>query len=1236
MSSVEQHTKLTMNNINDENYMIVNMPVRKQDAYRALELLEEYYNRLDSPEDKPLKNAIDRVIKVFKSRLFQALLDIQEFYESILLDEQRDRSAKMDATLNLADEWEKQPMLNRNIRNGTPAIESPIIASVGTNNTTMPRPTTIKENSKHQVTPTAFSQVADVQDGLQNNRLNTSGLNSPIDMTQFNYDDHWQEIEIDLDRPPGVGLGFSIAGGTDTPCISDSPAVVVTRITEGGLADRDQRLKLHDIILRVNIVDFTHIEHQAAVDGLKAAGNHVTLLIRRLAPPIMEEIQLNKPPNAHLGFSIAGGISHEHVKGDYGIFITNIIPGGIADKNGRLKVGDRLMHVQSLKNGYDLQFVEHKHAVESIRRACDESQTITLLVGHPTDFPGIVDVPIQTTNGHRSPIQNDEPGEPPLERRVVLRRGTTGFGFNIVGGDGEEGIYISFIQTGGVADKSSELHKGDRILSVNNIDFRGVTHEDAATVLKNCGETADLHVIYKYDDFIRFENRIDERRSKMTGEIAGSTGSLKTSTKRQFFVRAEFDYDPSKDPSIPGDRGLSFCAGDILYVTNAADDSWWQAKRITDGHEGDELGIIPSKSRVEKKERARQKRVNFNQGSSSRSNTLDREKKKKKKFGLFGKSGERKDAQSGDDSDNEPDNLEPVPSYEMVTQHEVNHTRPIIIFGPFKELLNDQLLNDHPDKFANCVPHTSRPKREKEVDGREYYFVSSREQMEKDIQNYLFIEAGEYGGNLYGTSVSAVREVANASKHCILDVSGHAIRRLITAGMFPIAIYVKPRDAKWILDNMGEEANEGGAQKTYERALTIEQQFGDLLTTVIEEETLSDVYDHICAAIDREQSLDYMYRLNTAFFRHLSLFQRGSLISNIGRHQSISHTCSVEDALDEEQKAIQQTANQFAQTEMAPFMYEWDRTEYFPKDTLRKAAQLGFAAIYCRDEFGGTGGTRLDASLIFEALSQGCVSTAAYLSIHNMCAWMIDTFGSDVNRAKWIPRLATMELFSSYCLTEPGAGSDAASLTTRAERKGDKYILNGTKAFISGGGESDIYLVMCRTGDQTPKGISCILVEKDSPGLSFGKKEEKIGWNSQPTRPVIMDDCEVPVENLIGNEGQGFEIAMRGLNGGRINIASCSLGAAQASIQKTGEYLKVRKQFGKSLEQFQHLQFKFAEMFTKLVASRLLVRKAALALDQNSPDTVTLCSMAKLFATDACFDVSIEMNFYCHICSILR
>jgi len=290
------------------------------------------------------------------------------------------------------------------------------------------------------------------------------------------------------------------------------------------------------------------------------------------------------------------------------------------------------------------------------------------------------------------------------ERRILLRRGPNGFGFNIIGDEGEPGIFISFIQSGGAADKSGELRKGDRILAVNNIDLREASYEDAASVLKNCGDTANLLVINKYNDFVRLVNRNDERRKKMTSEIAGSTGSLKTSTKRQFFVRAEFDYDPARDPSLPGGPGLSFRTGDILYVTNAADDSWWQAKRVTNRQEEEEIGIIPSKSRVEKKERARQKRVNFNQGSSSRSSTLDRDKKKKKKFGIFNKSGDRKDAQSGEDSENEPENFEPVLSYELVIQHEIDYARPVIIFGPFKEILNDQLLSDQPDKFGNCIP----------------------------------------------------------------------------------------------------------------------------------------------------------------------------------------------------------------------------------------------------------------------------------------------------------------------------------------------------------------------------------------------------------------------------------------------------------------------------------------------------------------------------------------------------
>ncbi|CAF0856080.1 unnamed protein product [Adineta steineri] len=824
------------------------MPVRKQDAYRALELLEEYYNRLDSPEDKPLKNAIDRVIKIFKSRLFQALMDIQEFYESILLDEQSDRIAKMNATLHLADEWEKQPMLKRDIRNGAATTnELTTIASLAIDNP-VSQASDIKENSNRQATPTPFARTTDVP--IATNRHHTSGLSSPVDSTQFNYDDHWREIEIDLQRSPGVGLGFSIAGGIDTPCINDSSAVVITRLTEGGLADRDHRLKLHDIILRVNEIDFTHIEHQLAVDSLKAAGNHVTLIIRRLEPPAMEEIELEKPPNVHLGFSIAGGISHEHVKGDHGIFITTIIPGGIADRNGRLKVGDRLVHVQSVKNNYDLEFVEHKHAVESIRRACDEGPKLTLIVGHPTDYSS--DAQIVT--------HQDQQGESSDERRVLLHRAPTGFGFHIIGGEGEQGIFISSIQSGGAADKSGELRKGDRILSVNNMDLRAASHEDAAKVLKNCGDTANLHVIHKYNDFVRFESRPDEPTSKITRETAGSTGSLKTTAKRQFFVRAEFDYDPSKDPSLPGGPGLAFHSGDILYVTNAADDSWWQAKRVNNGGDEDEVGIIPSKTRVEKKERARQKRVNFNQQrTDSRSNTLDRDKKKKKKFGLFNKTGDKKDAQSGEESENEIDITEPVFSYELVIQHEIDYARPIIIFGPFKEILNDQLLNDRPEKFANCVPHTSRPKREKEVDGREYYFVSSREQMERDIQNYLFIEAGEYGGNLYGTSVNAVRDIANSHKHCILDVSGHAIKRLITAGLYPIVIHVKPRDMKWIIDNMGEDVNEERAQQLLDKSVKLEQQFGNLLTVTIEEEQLSDVYDRICEVIEHEEAVTHAW-----------------------------------------------------------------------------------------------------------------------------------------------------------------------------------------------------------------------------------------------------------------------------------------------------------------------------------------------------------------------------------------
>ncbi|KAJ1977779.1 Isobutyryl-CoA dehydrogenase, mitochondrial, partial [Dimargaris verticillata] len=324
--------------------------------------------------------------------------------------------------------------------------------------------------------------------------------------------------------------------------------------------------------------------------------------------------------------------------------------------------------------------------------------------------------------------------------------------------------------------------------------------------------------------------------------------------------------------------------------------------------------------------------------------------------------------------------------------------------------------------------------------------------------------------------------------------------------------------------------------------------------------------------------------------------------------------------LTDDQKELQQVARDFADNELAPQMQEWDAKEALPVDVLRRGAELGFGGLYVQEASGGTGLSRLDSSIIFEALATGCVSTTAYISIHNMCAWMVDQFGNDAQRATYLPRLITMEHLASYCLTEPGAGSDAASLATTARKENGTYILNGSKAFISNGGNSDVYLVMARTGESGPKGISCFIVDKDAPGLSFGKKELKMGWNSQPTRAVILEDCKVPEENLLGNLGQGFVIAMKGLDGGRINIASCSLGAAQASLETTIDYTKARRQFQKPIAAFQNTQFQLADMIADLNSSRLLVRQAAGLLDDQSPQATSFCAMAKAFATDKCFN----------------
>ena len=325
--------------------------------------------------------------------------------------------------------------------------------------------------------------------------------------------------------------------------------------------------------------------------------------------------------------------------------------------------------------------------------------------------------------------------------------------------------------------------------------------------------------------------------------------------------------------------------------------------------------------------------------------------------------------------------------------------------------------------------------------------------------------------------------------------------------------------------------------------------------------------------------------------------------------------------LNEEQRAFQNASRAFAEEVFLPKAAEWDANSIFPIEELRQSAELGFAGVYCSAEYGGSDLNRKDATVIFEELAAGCASTSAYISIHNMACWMIDCFGDDKQRAKFLPKLMTMEHFASYCLTESDSGSDAAALKTTAERKGDYYVLNGSKAFISGSSVSDIYVAMVRTGDIGPEGISCLVVEKSSPGLSFGKLEQKMGWNSQPTASVIFENCKVPVVNRIGEDGEGFKIAMKGLDGGRINIASCSIGAARKCLELATNYLLERKQFGQRLANFQALQFKIADMVTELEAARLMVRRAAASIDIGDPKGTMYAAMAKRFATDIGFKV---------------
>ncbi|XP_013992409.1 disks large homolog 2 isoform X1 [Salmo salar] len=1022
------------------------MPVRKKDTARALELLEDYCAKLRKPEEQQLKTAIQRVMGVFKSSLFQALLDIQEIYEVTLLNTQKSCEQKLEEINHMADKWEQTgtgfpttvlqhacptEMRERSSSEPSRKVQTEISVKVSEN-----RPAAV-QGSPHTGQPPAcmnpdlmnapwqyryededsppehgfprltnevrapelvhvseknLSEIENVHGYVSHSHIsplkaspapiivNTDTLESVpyVNGTEIEYE--FEEITLERGNS---GLGFSIAGGTDNPHVGDDPGIFITKIISGGAAAEDGRLRVNDCILRVNDADVSEVSHSKAVEALKVAGSIVRLYVRRRRPMLetVIEIKLIKGPKG-LGFSIAGGVGNQHIPGDNSIYVTKIIDGGAAQKDQRLQVGDRLLMV----NNYTLEEVSHEEAVAILKNTSD---VVYLKVGKPTsvylsDPYGPPDIthsfspamenhissvgnngtleykcslpPMPISPGRYSPLPNQllgeedinrldgfsflrnasiddgeghrfdsqhfqlRPPEPvystvnklcdktpsprrysPMEcdksllhsipfphyhlgllpdseitrdpRRMVLHKGSTGLGFNIVGGEDGEGIFVSFILAGGPADLSGELRRGDQILSVNGIDLRGATHEQAAAALKGAGQTVTIIAQYRPEELAlcsprrapspapeygRFEAKIhDLREQMMNHSMSSGSGSLRTNQKRSLYVRAQFDYEKAKDSGLPS-QGLSFRYGDILHVINASDDEWWQARRVTPDGDSEEMGVIPSKRRVERKERARLKTVKFNAkpGIDSKASFNDKRKKNlifTRKFPFY-----KNELGEQDGSDSERSQEDMILSYEPVIRHEINYARPVIILGPMKDRINDDLISEYPDKFGSCVPHTTRSRRDYEVDGRDYHFVMSREQMEQDIQEHKFIEAGQYNDNLYGTSVQSVKYVAERQgKHCILDVSGNAIKRLQVAQLYPIAIFIKPRSIDSLME-MNKRLTEEQARKTFDRAMKLEQEFAEFFTALVQGDTLEEIYNH-CKMVVEEHSGPYIW-----------------------------------------------------------------------------------------------------------------------------------------------------------------------------------------------------------------------------------------------------------------------------------------------------------------------------------------------------------------------------------------
>uniref|UniRef100_A0A8C6UI60 Disks large homolog 1 n=1 Tax=Neogobius melanostomus TaxID=47308 RepID=A0A8C6UI60_9GOBI len=755
--------------------------------------------RLSAKIDQQLNRSLDRVITVFQSQLFNALLDIQEYYELTI-------AADSVQTVDGADSLPPTAIPSPSPGPTSLPAESPK-PKISPKPKSFKSPCELRGAELVQVAERHLSQIQHVHGYVTRAHITPAQVNKLWRHAHF-YVFFFFSVALQANPPPVVvntdsvdtppyvstdshyhsccmyangnsGLGFSIAGGTDNPHIGEDPSIFITKIIPGGAAAQNGRLRVNDCIVRVNDTDVREVTHSGAVEALKDAGGLVRLCIRRrrsLSERVMD-IKLVKGPKG-LGFSIAGGMGNQHVPGDNSIYVTKIIEGGAAHKDGRLQIGDKLIAV----NGTCLEDVSHEDAVAALKSTPDVvylrvSKHTSLFINDSFPPPDVTNSysPHQENHVHSpymsgsqsvSPAPLTTPRYSPLPRtmtadedisreprRVVLQRGSTGLGFNIVGGEDGEGIFISFILAGGPADLCGEMRKGDRILSVNGVDLSSATHEQAAAALKNAGNSVTIVAQYRPEEYSRFEAKIhDLREQMMTSSISSSSTSLRSTQKL------------SRPSSLCG--CLLCCV--VLWCS--------QESYLT---------------------------------------------------------------------------------YQPVMQQEVNYTRPVIILGLMKDRVNDDLISEFPDKFGSCVPHTTRPRRDYEVDGRDYHFMSSRELMEQEIQEHKFIEAGQYNNHLYGTSIQSVKEVADKGKHCILDVSGNAIKRLQLAGLHPIAILIKPRNIDNILE-MNKRLTEEQARKTFDRAIKLEIEFTEYFTAIVQGSSLEEVYSQVKHIIE-EQSGPYIW-----------------------------------------------------------------------------------------------------------------------------------------------------------------------------------------------------------------------------------------------------------------------------------------------------------------------------------------------------------------------------------------